>query len=84
MIQNKFNRSHSIQQSEILFFICSFLLDIGFTYKTSYLLVKRKFFRLSFLAANSKSTNLQLKMSRFDLKNKNNAGSLVGYYRAVW
>ncbi len=71
-------------KAEMFFFICNILADVGFSSKTNYLLFKRKFYRLSLLTKNTKVINTKLKMTRFNLKNGNNSGSLSGFYRAIW
>ncbi len=69
--------------AEIFFFVCSALIDTGLTSKINYLVLKRRFFYLAILSTNTKSINLKLKMSRFDVKKGNNSGTLTGFYRAL-
>ena len=71
------------QAKEIFFFVCSALIDTGLTSKVNYLVLKRRFFYLAILSTNTKSINVKLKMSRFDVKKGNNSGTLTGFYRAL-
>jgi len=88
MVQTNFNRKimtkNRSANAEIFFFVCSALIDTGLTSKVNYLVLKRRFFYLAILSTNTKSINVKLKMSRFDVKKGNNSGTLTGFYRALW
>jgi len=75
-IKNKIN-------TEVFSCISLFLVDVGFTSRTTYIMLKRRLFHFSLITGNSKSVNLKLKVSRFNVKKNINSGLLVGFYRAV-
>jgi len=82
-IYKKFINQQNYYNNENYTFICSFLIDIGFSTKIKYLFFKRRFLQFSLLTKSTKSINLRLKLSRFEIKKINNLGSLTGFYRAI-
>jgi|MDSW01.2.fsa_nt_gb ribosomal protein S14 len=80
----KVKNKKMLKKSEIFFFLSLSLFDTGFSSNNFYLKYKSRYKNLSLVTANTKSLNLKLKLSRFDIKNMTNNGFLIGYYRALW
>jgi hypothetical protein len=76
------NKKYAINK-EMFFFICSAFKDTGFSSRTNFILLKRRFHRFFTLSSNTKSINLKLKMSRSNFKRANNSAVLNGFYRAI-
>ena len=71
-------------ETEIFFTLSKLLINTGFSSNINYLLLKKQFHYFAVLNNNTKSLNLKLKMSKFNIKKTNNSGLLTGYYRGVW
>lgn len=67
-----------------MFNVCSALSDTGYTSRTTYLDLKRRFQNFYLVTKNTKSINIKIKLSRFQFKLFNNTTILNGFYRAIW
>jgi hypothetical protein len=71
-------------KNEIFSKVCSILTETGFSSNLRYILFKKKLSGFFVINSNSKTFNLKLKLTKSNYKMLNNAGQLVGYYRALW
>jgi len=73
----------SMEKKEIFLLVCSALIDTGFSQQITYPLFKRQYYRFFIFSKNTKSINLNVKLSRSKFKVGNNLGNLNGFYRAI-
>jgi len=83
MTSQNFYKKNLIKK-EIFYFISTTLRDIGFSSRTTYILLKRQYSCYNLLSTNTKSVNLKLKITRSKFKIANNLATLNGFYRAIW
>jgi hypothetical protein len=82
-MMTKFYYNKILTKTEIFFTLSISLIDTGFSSNIAYLLLKKQFYYIAVYNQNTKSFNVRLKMSKFDIKKTNNSGLLTGFYRAV-
>jgi hypothetical protein len=82
-LNKKVNFKKQALKNEIFFTVGSSLLDVGFSPKLTYFLLKRQFYGFYNLTKNTNSINLKVKMSRSRFKRANNLALLTGFYRAM-